>query len=184
MNFCVNRTGDENGTTYSLRTVDQPNRTRGCHPDFSMIGVRYITDPVHYSTEIGVSLGSALASTTTRVGSGAIPLGLAIFTVICLFSARWLFAGVGLVSIVITTAIIVRVLGLVIDGPAARTHQTFHSRGSNARPLGDRNNSGGKAQADHRKTLARHGPEAMNSTHRLWLTSRRRIARRLEDASA
>jgi hypothetical protein len=92
---------------------------------FSMIGLRYIADPVHYSTELGVSLGSALASTTTRVGSGAIPLGLAIFTLICLFSARWLFAGVGLVSIVITTAIIVRVLGLVIDRPAPESTRLF-----------------------------------------------------------
>jgi hypothetical protein len=96
---------------------------------FSMIGLRCITDPVHYSTEIGVSLGSALASTTTRVGSGAIPLGLAIFTLICLFSARWLFAGVGLVSIVITTAIIVRVLGLVIDGPAPESTRLFIPEG-------------------------------------------------------
>jgi hypothetical protein len=92
---------------------------------FSMIGLRYITDPFHHSAEIGISLGSALASTTTRVGSGAIPLGLAIFTLICLISKRWLFAGISLVLVVITTAIIVRVFGLVIDGPAPASTRLF-----------------------------------------------------------
>jgi hypothetical protein len=96
---------------------------------FSMIGLRYITNPVHSSAEIGISLGSALASTTTRVGSGAIPLGLAIFTLICLVSTRWLYAGVGLVSIVVTTAIIVRVLGLVTDGPAPESTRLFIPEG-------------------------------------------------------
>jgi hypothetical protein len=96
---------------------------------FSMIGLRNITDPVHNSAEIGIRLGSALASTTTRVESGAIPLGFAIFTLICLVSSRWVLAGVGLVSIVITTAIIVRVLGLVTDGPAPESTRLFIPEG-------------------------------------------------------
>jgi hypothetical protein len=96
---------------------------------FSMIGLRYITDPVHNSAKIGISIGSALASTTTRVGSGAIPLGLAIFTLVCLLSTRWMFAGVGLVSIVATTAIIVRVVGLVSDGPAPESTRLFIPEG-------------------------------------------------------
>ena len=96
---------------------------------FSMIGLRYITDPVRYSAEIGVSLGSSLASTTTRVGSGAFPLGLAIFTLICLLSTRWLLAGVSLVFVVVTTAIIVRVLGLVVDGPTPQSIRLFAPEG-------------------------------------------------------
>jgi hypothetical protein len=96
---------------------------------FFMIGLRNITDPVHNSAEIGIRLGSALASTTTRVESGALPLGLAIFTLICLFASRWLFAGVGLVSIVITTAIIVRVLGLLTDGAAPESTRLFIPEG-------------------------------------------------------
>ncbi|HWF30736.1 MAG TPA: hypothetical protein VG327_20640 [Mycobacterium sp.] len=92
---------------------------------FSVIGLRNITDPVHNSAKIGIRLGSALASTTTRVESGALPLGLAIFAPICLLSSRWLFAGVGLVSIVITTAIVVRVFGSVADGPAPESTRLF-----------------------------------------------------------
>lgn len=96
---------------------------------FSMIGLRYITDPVQNSAKIGISIGSALAATTTRVGSGAIPLGLAIFTLICLISTRWLLAGVGLVSVVATTAIVVRALGLVTDGPAPESTRLFIPEG-------------------------------------------------------
>ncbi|HEY9302977.1 MAG TPA: hypothetical protein VIO95_01645, partial [Mycobacterium sp.] len=61
---------------------------------FSIIGLRYIADPVHSSAKIGISMGSALAATTTRVGSGAFPLAPAIFSLICLFSTRWRLAGV------------------------------------------------------------------------------------------
>jgi hypothetical protein len=96
---------------------------------FSVIGLRYIIDPVQNSAKIGISIGSALAATTTRVGSGAIPLGLAIFTLICLLSTRWLVPGVGLVSVVATTAIIVRVLGLVTDGAASESTRLFVPEG-------------------------------------------------------
>jgi hypothetical protein len=96
---------------------------------FSMIGLRYIVDPVHASAETGVRLGSALAFTATRVGSGAFPLGFAIFMLICLFSKRLLFAGVGLVSTVITTAILVRVVGLVADGPVSQSTRLFIPEG-------------------------------------------------------
>lgn len=96
---------------------------------FSMIGLRYITDPVHNSARIGINIGSALAATTTRVGSGAIPLGLAIFTLTCLLSTRWLAPGVALVSVVATTAIIVRILGLIADGPAPESTRLFIPEG-------------------------------------------------------
>ncbi len=92
---------------------------------FSMIGLRYITDPVHASAQTGVSLGSALAATTTRVGFGAFPLGLAIFTSTCLISTRRLFTGVSLVATVIATAIVVRILGMIADGPAPESTRLF-----------------------------------------------------------
>src|SRR5258708_37084444 len=87
---------------------------------FSMIGLRYITDPVHASAQTGVSLGSALAATTTRVGFGAFPLGLAIFTSTCLISTRRLFPGVSLVATVIATALV---------GPLLRIHPTAPAPG-------------------------------------------------------
>jgi hypothetical protein len=92
---------------------------------FTMIGSRYIFEPARAARETGVSLHSALAFTTTRVGSGAFPLGFAAFTFVCLFSRRRLFAGVGLVAIVVTSAIVVRVFGMVADGPAPESTRLF-----------------------------------------------------------
>ena len=92
---------------------------------FAMIGMRYITDPVGASAATGVSLGSSLATTTIRVGSGAFPLGFAIFTSACLLSARRLLAGVSLVAVVVTTAIVVRILGMIADGPTAESSRLF-----------------------------------------------------------
>jgi hypothetical protein len=92
---------------------------------FSMIGLRYITNPVHASAVTGVSLNSPLAATTTRVGSGAFPLGFAIFTFACLLSTRRLLTGVSLVAIVVATAIIVRIFGIIADGPAPESARLF-----------------------------------------------------------
>ena len=96
---------------------------------FSMIGLRYITDPVHAAAATGVTFNSALASTTTRVGSGAFPLGLAIFTFACLFSTQRLLVGVSLIATVITTAIVVRIVGVVVDGPALDSTRLFIPEG-------------------------------------------------------
>jgi hypothetical protein len=92
---------------------------------FSMIGLRYITDPIQASAATGISLGSALAATTTRVGSGAFPLGFAIFTFACLISRRRLLTGASLVATVVTTAIVVRIFGMVADGPAPASTRLF-----------------------------------------------------------
>ena len=92
---------------------------------FLRIGFRYIADPVHAAAETGVSLGSALAATTTRVGSGAFPLGFAVFIFICLLSTSRLLVGVSLVATVITTAIIVRIFGVIADGPTPQSTKLF-----------------------------------------------------------
>jgi len=96
---------------------------------FTMIGLRYILDPAQAAAETGVSLGSALAATTTRVGSGAFPLGFALFLFACLASKRTLLPGVSLVATVVTLAIVVRVIGTVADGPAAESLRLFIPEG-------------------------------------------------------
>ena len=92
---------------------------------FTMIGLRYITDPVRASADTGVALSSALAATTTRVGFGAFPLGLAIFSFTCLFSSRRMAAGVRMVAIVIATAIAVRLMSIATDGMVAASTRLF-----------------------------------------------------------
>ena len=92
---------------------------------FAMVGLRYVLNPVSASAETGVQLSSALASTATRVGFGAFPLGVAIFTLTCLISARRRLAGLSLVAIVVGTAIVVRIAASVADGPVPQSMRLF-----------------------------------------------------------
>jgi hypothetical protein len=97
---------------------------------FATIGLRYIADPAGASAATGVMLTSPLASTVTRIGFGAFPLGFAIFNVWCLLSRARLRTGVGLVVTVVSTAIAVRLLSLVTDGAAAESVRLFIPEGA------------------------------------------------------
>lgn len=83
---------------------------------FTMVGLRYIADPVRAAAATGVMLNSARAAAITRIGFGAFPLAFAIFSFGCLLSTRRLIAGVSLVTTVVTTAIVVRLVSLSADG--------------------------------------------------------------------
>ena len=92
---------------------------------FARIGLRYITDPVGASAATGVVLSSELASTVTRIGFGAFPLAFALFSFGCLLSARRLRIGVSLAATVVTTAIVVRLFSVAVDGPAPQSLRLF-----------------------------------------------------------
>jgi hypothetical protein len=83
---------------------------------FTAIGLRYITDPAGASGKTGVILQTALGHTVTRVGFGAFPLSLALYSFTCLISRRRLYEGVRLIAILATTVIGVRIYGTIIDG--------------------------------------------------------------------
>ncbi len=92
---------------------------------FTMIGMRYILDPVHAAAATGAVLSSGFAAASTRVGFGAFPLAFAIFSLLCLSSARRLKIGVSLVAIVVATAIVVRLVSVFADGPAPESLRLF-----------------------------------------------------------
>ena len=92
---------------------------------FTTIGLRYITDPVRASAAIGATLSTGLAATTMRIGFGAFPLAFAIFSFACLLSTRRLLIGVSLVTTVVTTAIVVRLIGMVADGAVPQSVRLF-----------------------------------------------------------
>jgi hypothetical protein len=92
---------------------------------FTMIGLRYIADPVRASAATGVTLNSGLATTVTRVGFGAFPLAFAIFSFACLLSTRRLLVGVSLVATVVSTAIAVRLFSLAADGAVPESTRLF-----------------------------------------------------------
>jgi hypothetical protein len=92
---------------------------------FTMIGLRYIVDPVPASAATGVTLNSALATTVTRVGFGAFPLSFAIFSSVCLLSTRRLLIGASLVATIAATAIAVRLFGVAVDGAVPESTRLF-----------------------------------------------------------
>jgi hypothetical protein len=96
---------------------------------FTMIALRYIANPVQAAAETGAVLSSGLATATTRIGFGAFPLGMAIFTFTSLISSRRRVPGVRLVAIVLSTAILVRLLSAALDGARAANPKLFVPEG-------------------------------------------------------
>lgn len=96
---------------------------------FTMIGMRYLADPAGAAANTGVTLTSALAATTTRIGFGAFPLAIAIFSFLCLLSAQRQRAGVSLVATVLMTAIAVRLWSIAVDGAVAQSTRLFLPEG-------------------------------------------------------
>lgn len=92
---------------------------------FSMIALRSLLDPIGAAAPHAITLGSAAGITVARVGFGGFPLGFAVILAVCLTSNRRLLAGLGSLAIIATVVTAARVLGLVLDGPAAFTLQVL-----------------------------------------------------------
>ena len=83
---------------------------------FALIGSRYIADPVGAAATTDISLGSALAISTMRVGFGAFPLGCALVALTCLLSPRRLRTGLSFVAVIFGVALAVRIFAILGDG--------------------------------------------------------------------
>jgi hypothetical protein len=86
---------------------------------FSLIGLRFLVDPVRAATAMGIAFTSPGGVTVARVGFAAFPLAFAILAVACLLSARRVLAGLSMVFIVVTVVFLVRILGLALDHSGA-----------------------------------------------------------------
>jgi hypothetical protein len=83
---------------------------------FAAIASRYLFQPVHAGAAIGLSFHTPLAITVMRVGFGAFPLACSIFVLSCLISERRILTGLVFVALVMATALLVRVFGMLADG--------------------------------------------------------------------
>jgi hypothetical protein len=92
---------------------------------FATIGVRSVVDPVDAAGATGLVLNSALAVTTARIAFGAFPLGFALFSISCLISRRRMTAGVSLIAVLVTTVIVVRIVGVLADGAVTESVRLF-----------------------------------------------------------
>ena len=87
---------------------------------FSLIGIRYIVDPISAVAPHQITLGSSEAVTIMRV-SGGVFLGIAGVLLACISSERRLLAGTGVLALVSIAVTAVRLFGVAVDGPAPFT---------------------------------------------------------------
>jgi hypothetical protein len=87
---------------------------------FTVIGWKYLSQPIETTADSQIVLGSPAAITDTRA-QGAVFIALALFTLVSLVSTRRLLGGLMLVAIVVGFITAARVLGALVDGAAAET---------------------------------------------------------------
>ena len=88
---------------------------------FTLISLRFISDPIHAAAATGISFTRPIGITVGRIGFGAFPLGSAIATALCLISPRRLFTGLAFVTILLGVALIVRIFGIAVDHTLAES---------------------------------------------------------------
>jgi hypothetical protein len=82
---------------------------------FSLIGIRYIVDPVGAVAPHAITLGSPEAITMMRV-SGGVFVGIAAILFASIFSPRRIQGGIGVLAVVSIAVTAVRLFGLAVDG--------------------------------------------------------------------
>ena len=88
---------------------------------FSLISRKFIGHPVDAAAASDMTLGSPLAITNMRASFGAFPLGCALFVLICLVTSSLRKTGLIFVALIVGTALVVRVFGIVADGTFAES---------------------------------------------------------------
>jgi DoxX-like family/Domain of unknown function (DUF4345) len=88
---------------------------------FTLIGVRYLTNPVGAAAEFHTTFASPAGATSMRVGFGAFPLAFAGLLAVSLFSARRRLFGLTMVAVIMGLATGARLLGIIVDGPAVES---------------------------------------------------------------
>ena len=81
-----------------------------------LISNKFIGHPVDAAAASDITLGSPLAITNMRASFGAFPLGCALFLLVCLFTSSLRKTGLVFVALIIGTALVVRLFGVVADG--------------------------------------------------------------------
>ncbi|MBN9085938.1 MAG: DUF4345 family protein [Reyranella sp.] len=83
---------------------------------FTMIGLRFVLDPMHAAAGAGFVLQTAVGYTNARAGIGGFPLSLAAILAFSLFSAHRLLPALGLVATVAAVLLVLRLYGALHDG--------------------------------------------------------------------
>ena len=87
----------------------------------SLISRKFIGHPVDAAAASDMTLGSPIAITNMRASFGAFPLGCALFVLVCLVTSSLRKTGLIYVALIVGTALVVRVFGVVADGTFAES---------------------------------------------------------------
>jgi hypothetical protein len=82
----------------------------------TLISSKFIAHPLDAAAASNMTLGSPLAITNMRASFGAFPLGCALFVLVCLLTSSLRKTGLVFVALIVGTALVVRVFGIVADG--------------------------------------------------------------------
>lgn len=83
---------------------------------FTMIGFRFVTDPIHAAANSGLSVVSAVGYTNLRAGIGGFPLGFAVVLWFSLLSSSRYLPALSLVATVAAVILFVRLYSAAHDG--------------------------------------------------------------------
>ena len=87
----------------------------------ALISRKFIADPVEAAAASDITLDSPLAITNMRASFGAFPLGCALFALLCLVTSSLRKTGLVFVALIIGTALVVRIFGIIADGTFAES---------------------------------------------------------------
>ena len=87
----------------------------------TLIGRKFIGNPLDAAAASDITLGSKLAITNMRASFGAFPLGCALFVLVCLVVSSLRRTGLVFVALIVGTALAVRIFGVVADGTFAES---------------------------------------------------------------
>lgn len=87
----------------------------------SLISSKFIGHPADAAAASDIELGSPLAITNMRASFGAFPLGCALFLLVCLATSSLRRTGLVFVMLIIGSALVVRIFGVVADGTLAES---------------------------------------------------------------
>jgi hypothetical protein len=88
---------------------------------FTLISVRYLSDPVRAASVVGISFTSPGGITAARVGFAGFPLAIAVLALSCLASTRRLLVGLYMVFTVVAVITAVRIFGIALDHSASES---------------------------------------------------------------
>ena len=86
-----------------------------------LISRKFIGHPVDAAAASDMTLGSPLVITNMRASFGAFPLGCALFVLLCLVTSSLRKTGLVFVALIVGTALVVRIFGVVADGTLAES---------------------------------------------------------------